>query len=246
MRLKGRVWTQTDPHPNPAGRPVLGAGLPFHEEQGLYIECAAETNGEFHAVGAALAGSEEKAGVFQELLDNCVRMFVSVLKPHSDVNTAELERRCVGLVGAGEAFAAAVIRGKCNQAQAVASFAMSATDCVLENPERDECFRERSSVRSMISDPLMAQSGRSCTCPRPAVKPTCLAGGLGSQFGLGRHAAFDHRANQTRPHLPSRRAWYDPLARRDLRGQPPRTFWTARSRRHGILAHFESAYRRDP
>ena len=88
-----------------------------------YIECAAETNGEFHAVGAALAGSEEKAVVFQELLDNCVRMFVSVLTPHSDAKPAELERRCVGLVGAGEALAAAVIRGKCNKAQAVASFA---------------------------------------------------------------------------------------------------------------------------
>lgn len=34
---------------------------------------------------------------------------------------------------------------------------------------------------------------------------------------------------QTRPHLPSRRAWYDPLARRELGGQPPRTVWTERS-----------------
>ena len=88
-----------------------------------YIQCAADTTGEFHAVGAALAGSEEKAVVFQELLDNCVRMFVSVLKPHSEASGAELERQCVGLVGAGEAFAAAVVRGKCTEAQAIASFA---------------------------------------------------------------------------------------------------------------------------
>ena len=87
-----------------------------------YIQCAADTTGEFHAVGAALAGSEEKAAVFQELLDNCVRMFVSVLKPHSEASGAELERQCVGLVGAGEAFAAAVVRGKCTEAQAIASF----------------------------------------------------------------------------------------------------------------------------
>ena len=88
-----------------------------------YIQCAADTSGEFHAVGAALAGSEEKAAVFQELLDNCVHMFVSVLKPHSDASGAELERQCVGLVGAGEAFAAAVVRGKCTEAEAIASFA---------------------------------------------------------------------------------------------------------------------------
>src|SRR3954469_11378884 len=46
-------------------------------------------------------------------------------------------------------------------------------------------------------------------------------------------AAFTART-QTRPHLPSRRAWYDPLARRELGGQPPRTG-------HSILARFESA-----
>ncbi|RUQ60903.1 TetR/AcrR family transcriptional regulator [Azospirillum doebereinerae] len=88
-----------------------------------YIRCAAETDGEFHAVGAALAGSEEKAAVFQELLENCVRMFVSVLKPHTKLPLDELERRCIGLVGAGEALSAAVVRGRCSETEAVAAFA---------------------------------------------------------------------------------------------------------------------------
>ncbi len=87
-----------------------------------YIQCAADMNGEVHAVGAALAGSEEKAAVFQELLDNCVQMFVSVLKPHSTVSAEELQRRCVGLVGAGEALAAALVRGKCSEVEAVETF----------------------------------------------------------------------------------------------------------------------------
>lgn len=43
-----------------------------------YIECATDMEGEFLAVGAALAGSEEKAAVFDELLANSVQMFVSV------------------------------------------------------------------------------------------------------------------------------------------------------------------------
>ena len=88
-----------------------------------YIQCAADKTDEFHAVGAALAGSEDKAAVFQELLDNSVQMFVSVLKPHNTLPTAELERRCIGLVGAGEALSAALVRGHCSGAEAVEAFA---------------------------------------------------------------------------------------------------------------------------
>ncbi|MBP2302735.1 TetR/AcrR family transcriptional regulator [Azospirillum picis] len=111
-----------------AFRDAMAAGERSREETvralaAAYIECAAETDGEFHAIGAALAGSEEKAAVFQELLDNCVRMFVSVLQPHSALPPADLERLCIGLVGAGEALSGAVVRGKCGRADAAATFA---------------------------------------------------------------------------------------------------------------------------
>lgn len=88
-----------------------------------YIDCAADTTDEFHAVGAALAGSEEKAAVFEELLDNSVQMFISALTPHSSLPPTELERRCIGLVGAGEALSAALLRGKCSKAEAADAFA---------------------------------------------------------------------------------------------------------------------------
>lgn len=88
-----------------------------------YIHCAADKTDEFHSVGAALAGSEEKAQVFQELLDNSIQMFVSVLKPHSDLRASELERRCIGLVGAGEALSAALVRGLLSEAEAISAFA---------------------------------------------------------------------------------------------------------------------------
>ena len=87
-----------------------------------YITCAADLTDEFHAVGAALAGSEDKAAVFQELLDNSVQMFVSVLKPHSALSLAGLERLCIGLVGAGEALSAAIVRGQYSEAEAVQAF----------------------------------------------------------------------------------------------------------------------------
>jgi AcrR family transcriptional regulator len=86
-----------------------------------YIDCAADLDGEFHAVGAALAGSAEKSAVFTELLENSVAMFVAVLTPHTSLMQDELNRRCVGLVGAGEALAAAKIRGVLSTEQAIAS-----------------------------------------------------------------------------------------------------------------------------
>jgi AcrR family transcriptional regulator len=88
-----------------------------------YIDCAADTTGAFPAVGAALAGSEEKAAVFQELLANSVRMFAAVLAPHGAVPETELRRLCVGLVGAGEALAAAVVQGTVDAASAKETFA---------------------------------------------------------------------------------------------------------------------------
>lgn len=89
-----------------------------------YIQCAADSTDEFHAVGAALAGSEEKAMVLQELLDNCVQMFLSVLEPHATLATAELERCCVGLVGAGEALSGTLVRGRHGEKEAIEAFAL--------------------------------------------------------------------------------------------------------------------------
>ncbi|MDU4289752.1 MAG: TetR/AcrR family transcriptional regulator [Mixta calida] len=88
-----------------------------------YIHCAADKTDEFHAVGAALAGSEEKAAVFQELLDNCVVMFVTVLTPHVNMTPEALHACCIGLVGAGEALSVALTRGRLNETEAVAAFA---------------------------------------------------------------------------------------------------------------------------
>lgn len=100
-----------------------------------YVQCAADTTGEFHAVGAALAGSEEKAAVLQELLDNSVQMFVSVLRPHSTLPLAELERRCVGLVGAGEALSAAMVRGQCSEVEAAGAFASLINGALRGTPD---------------------------------------------------------------------------------------------------------------
>ena len=64
-----------------------------------YIHCSADTSAEWHAVGAALSGSEAMGAVHQELIDGYVQLFVSALEPHSTLPPDELQRRCVGLIG---------------------------------------------------------------------------------------------------------------------------------------------------
>lgn len=88
-----------------------------------YIRCGADTNGDWQALGAALAGSGEMDAVHRELLDGYVLMFSSALQPHSTLSAAELERRCVGLIGAGEALIAAMLRGRCSEHDAAETFA---------------------------------------------------------------------------------------------------------------------------
>ncbi|WP_413739026.1 TetR/AcrR family transcriptional regulator [Sodalis sp. RH21] len=88
-----------------------------------YIHCAANTSGEWHAVGAALAGSGEMEAVYQELIDGYVQLFASVLKPYVTLPPGELERRCIGLVGAGEALSAAMVRGSHRESEAAETFA---------------------------------------------------------------------------------------------------------------------------
>ncbi|MDN3557498.1 TetR/AcrR family transcriptional regulator [Halomonas maura] len=88
-----------------------------------HVHCYADTSGEWHAIGAALAGSEEKESVYQELLDGYVQLFAAVLTPYCELADDELERRCVGLIGAGDALSGAMVRGNCSEAEAARAFA---------------------------------------------------------------------------------------------------------------------------
>ncbi|UOQ69200.1 TetR/AcrR family transcriptional regulator [Hymenobacter volaticus] len=87
-----------------------------------YIHCAADTSGEIYAVGAALSGSEEMGAVHQELLAGYVQLFAAALAPHSPLPPDELHRRCVGLVGAGEALSLLMVGGQCRESDAAATF----------------------------------------------------------------------------------------------------------------------------
>lgn len=88
-----------------------------------YLRCASDLDGEFHKIGTALSGSDEKAAVFQELLDECAAMIASVLQPHSHFSPRALTVICVGFVGCGEALAGAMVRKKVSAREAQLAFA---------------------------------------------------------------------------------------------------------------------------
>ncbi|MBY3046000.1 TetR/AcrR family transcriptional regulator [Rhizobium leguminosarum] len=83
-----------------------------------YLACGTDQGDEFHAVGAALAGSEEKAAVYKELVEAVIEMFVAVLRPHSNFRPETLALTCAALVAAGDALTSAVTRGSCSASEA--------------------------------------------------------------------------------------------------------------------------------
>jgi AcrR family transcriptional regulator len=87
-----------------------------------YIRCSLDMGGEWHAVRAALSGSEEMGVVQQELLTGYVQLFSAALVPHSSSLPAALHRCCVGLVGAGEALSVLMLSGQCSEREAATAF----------------------------------------------------------------------------------------------------------------------------
>ena len=88
-----------------------------------YMHCAIDTSGEWHLVAAALAGSDGVGAAHQELLDNHVRLVTATLAPFSELDEAELKRRCIGLIGAGEALSIQMVKGLCGEDEASETFA---------------------------------------------------------------------------------------------------------------------------
>jgi AcrR family transcriptional regulator len=122
------LYKSLDEKQSNALREALSAGERSLDEvvdvlASAYVHCAVDTGGEWHAIGAALAGSEEMSAVHQELIDGYVRLFAAVLTPYTALTASGLERRCIGFVGAGEALSAAMVRGQCTEEAAAGAFA---------------------------------------------------------------------------------------------------------------------------
>ncbi|MDH5821954.1 TetR/AcrR family transcriptional regulator [Luteimonas sp. RD2P54] len=88
-----------------------------------YMSCYSTIGPEWHAITAALKGDPAMEAVQQELLDGYVDLYHQALRPFSKLPPDELQLRCVGIVGAGEAISRDLTRGRVDADRAAQSLA---------------------------------------------------------------------------------------------------------------------------
>ncbi|MGJ7903867.1 TetR/AcrR family transcriptional regulator [Lysobacter sp. 1R34A] len=89
-----------------------------------YMSCFRTAGPECHAINAALAGDEEMEKFQQELVEGYVRFYRDLLAPFAPSLPAdELLRRCVAIIGAGDALSREMTRGRIEEADAAATLA---------------------------------------------------------------------------------------------------------------------------
>lgn len=83
-----------------------------------YFACATDMP-EFNAISAALKGNPEMEAIQYEMFDSYTELMAATLLPHSSHTTEALRLHCVGVLGAAEAIAAELNRGRATAADAV-------------------------------------------------------------------------------------------------------------------------------
>ncbi|MFI6041124.1 TetR/AcrR family transcriptional regulator [Nocardia sp. NPDC051321] len=84
----------------------------------VYFACAVDMP-EFDSVAAALQGNPDMEAIHLVMFDRYMDAMIAALRPYTDLTTAALALRCVGLLGAAGAIAAELNRGRTTREQAV-------------------------------------------------------------------------------------------------------------------------------
>lgn len=84
-----------------------------------YMDCYASIGPEWHAIGAALKGSEDMDRYHRKMIAGHVAFFSRVLSPLTEQPERLVRRRCVGIIGAAEALSDAMVRNQTSRDQAV-------------------------------------------------------------------------------------------------------------------------------
>ena len=77
-----------------------------------YVACALVAGSEWAAVSAALKGDETMEAVLCQLTDDYVALYRAALAPYVGLPEETLRRRCVTLLGAGDALSREMIAGR--------------------------------------------------------------------------------------------------------------------------------------
>ena len=88
-----------------------------------YMNCFTAAGLEWHAISAALKGDEEMEAFQRELIDSYVALYRDALAPYARLPDEQLRLYCAGIIGAGDAIARDMIRGRVDEAAAAAALA---------------------------------------------------------------------------------------------------------------------------
>jgi AcrR family transcriptional regulator len=87
-----------------------------------YFACATDMP-EFTAVSAALKGNPEAEALQHDMLDGYTEVMAAAMAPHSTLPADALRLRCIGVLGAAEAIAVELNRGRTTAPDAVTALA---------------------------------------------------------------------------------------------------------------------------
>jgi len=88
-----------------------------------YVRCYKTVGPEWHALSSALTGDAEMEAFCRELFDGYAALYRDAFAPYTDLPAAELHLRCVAIIGAAEAIARDMLRGRVGQKRAAAALA---------------------------------------------------------------------------------------------------------------------------
>jgi AcrR family transcriptional regulator len=88
-----------------------------------YVDCYRSIGPEWHAISAALKGDEQMDGFQQSLIDRYVTIYCDAFAPYCKLSREELRLRCRAIIGAGDAIARELTRGRTSESAAAATLA---------------------------------------------------------------------------------------------------------------------------
>ncbi|MGF0524329.1 TetR/AcrR family transcriptional regulator [Agrobacterium pusense] len=87
-----------------------------------YMLCHETIGPEWHAIGGALRGDAQMDAVQREMIDGHIAFFAAALAPYSKLPPEAVRRRCLGIIGAGEALSDALVRKRVRKDEAIQDF----------------------------------------------------------------------------------------------------------------------------
>lgn len=80
-----------------------------------YMNCYTTIGPEWHAVSAALKGTEEMDAFQQELMDEYADIYLKAFRPYTDLSRRKLRTYCIGFLGAAESISREMLRGSISE-----------------------------------------------------------------------------------------------------------------------------------